>query len=74
MFGGPAVIVLPQMSDAAAGGWAVLLDISESIPVGWTLIGGQMVILHCAEHRWVKDAMQFDVLIPNGVGDRILRG
>lgn len=31
--------------------WQALLEVSERIPVGWTLIGGLMVVLHGRENR-----------------------
>jgi hypothetical protein len=93
------------------------MELSERVETGWTLIGGQLVHLHCAErgltparptndvdtvvdiraspdmletftraltdigfipdtsgdgiqHRWNRDLAQFDVLIPEGVGER----
>lgn len=30
--------------------WHVLLDLAEALPGAWTLIGGQMVLLHAIEH------------------------
>jgi len=33
----------------ATEGWNTLFDISDKIPDGWTVIGGQMVFLHCME-------------------------
>jgi hypothetical protein len=33
--------------------WHVLLDLSESLTVPWTLVGGQMVLLHALEHGQV---------------------
>jgi hypothetical protein len=43
------VIVLPAMSDAQAASWHALMDIHERLSTGWTLIGGQLVHLHCAQ-------------------------
>ncbi len=43
------MIVLPPMSVAQAASWHALLDVYDRLPTGWTLIGGQMVHLHCAE-------------------------
>lgn len=42
-------VVLPSMSRAQAEAWSALLDLSERLPTGWTLVGGQMVHLHCSE-------------------------
>lgn len=41
--------VLPAMTDAQTIGWLALLDLFDRKPTGWTLVGGQMVHLHCAE-------------------------
>lgn len=43
------MIILPAMSDAQAASWHGLMDVYEHLSTGWTLIGGQMVHLHCAE-------------------------
>lgn len=106
---------LPPMLDPQRDAWWALLDLHERMPTGWTLVGGQMVHLHCAErgasptrptddadagidvraypaglatftgilqelgfrpdgatwqghqHRWVKDHVTLDVLIPRGL-------
>lgn len=42
-------VVLPPMTDAQSEGWSALLDLHTTMPTGWTLVGGQMVHLHCAE-------------------------
>ena len=95
------------------------MDLHERLDHGWTLIGGQLVHLHCAErnyaplrptddidtvldvraypdmletftgvlvdlgfrpggisaeglqHRWLRDEAQIDVLLPDGVGERV---
>jgi hypothetical protein len=44
-----AVVVLPAMSEGQREGWHALLDLHDVMPVGWTLVGGQMVHLWCAE-------------------------
>lgn len=41
--------VLPPMTDAQAAGWHALLEVHDRLPDHWTLVGGQMVHLHCAE-------------------------
>ena len=46
--------VLPPMSVAQTASWHGLLDLYERLPAGWTLIGGQMVHLHCAERGYVS--------------------
>jgi hypothetical protein len=42
------------MSVAQTASWHALLDLYERLPAGWTLIGGQMVHLHCAERGYVS--------------------
>jgi hypothetical protein len=37
------------MSAEQAASWHGLLDLHERVPTGWTLVGGQLVHLHCAE-------------------------
>jgi hypothetical protein len=37
------------MTDAQTEGWSALLDLHTMMPTDWTLVGGQMVHLHCAE-------------------------
>ena len=37
------------MSDAQEAAWGALMELSERVETGWTLIGGQLVHLHCAE-------------------------
>lgn len=43
-------VVLPAMTGAQAASWHALMDLHERLPDHWTLVGGQMVHLHCAEH------------------------
>lgn len=43
-------VVLPAMTRAQAASWHALMDLHERLPDHWTLAGGQMVHLHCAEH------------------------
>jgi hypothetical protein len=43
---------MPPMSSAQEASWHGLLDLYEAFPSGWTLIGGQMVHLHCAEREF----------------------
>ena len=42
-------VVMPAMSAAQAASWFGLMDLYERLPHGWTLVGGQLVHLHCAE-------------------------
>lgn len=41
---------LPPMVAAQAAAWHALLDLEEGLNCHWSLIGGQMVTLICAEH------------------------
>lgn len=43
------MILLPAMPPEQTASWLGLLDLHEKLPDGWTLIGGQLVHLHCAE-------------------------
>jgi hypothetical protein len=43
------MIVLPAMPREQTASWLGLLDLHERLAEGWTLIGGQLVHLHCAE-------------------------
>lgn len=43
------MIVMPAMAEAQEASWNGLLDLYEVHPTDWTLIGGQLVHLHCAE-------------------------
>ncbi len=43
------MIVMPAMSPEQTASWLGLLDLHERLPEGWTLIGGQLIHLHCAE-------------------------
>lgn len=43
------MIVLPAMPSEQTASWIGLLDLHDRLSDGWTLIGGQLVHLHCAE-------------------------
>jgi hypothetical protein len=43
------MIIMPQMSAAQAASWHGVMDLHERLDHGWTLVGGQLVHLHCAE-------------------------
>lgn len=43
-------IRLPSMGQPVDELWTFLLDLAERLTVRWTLIGGQMVMLHALEH------------------------
>lgn len=44
-----SAIPLPVMSTAQTAAWHALMDIHDRLDHGWTLVGGQLVHLHCAE-------------------------
>lgn len=56
-----AVVALPAMSQGQRDGWHALLDLHDVMSTGWTLVGGQMVHLWCAE-RGVAPARPTDDL------------
>lgn len=45
-----AVIELPPLPAPVNELWHVLLDLGERLTVPWSVIGGQMVLLHALEH------------------------
>lgn len=42
-------VALPTMTTAQEQGWRALMDLHEDVGGGWTLVGGQLVHLWCAE-------------------------
>lgn len=42
-------VVMPTMVPQQEAGWTALLDVAERMPDGWSLVGGQLVHLHCVE-------------------------
>jgi len=42
---------MPAMTVAQETAWQALMELQVIFPTGWTLVGGQMVHLHCAERR-----------------------
>lgn len=40
---------MPATTAAQAASWHALMDLHEALPGRWTIVGGQMVHLHCAE-------------------------
>lgn len=40
--------------------WHVLLDLAEQLRTRWTLVGGQMVLLHALEHRQLPPQISQD--------------
>lgn len=43
-------LVLPSAPEPAGEIWTTLCELAAAKPDGWTLIGGQMVLLHALEH------------------------
>lgn len=43
------VVIMPQMAPAQEQAWHALMEVHSVVSSGWTLIGGQLVHLHCAE-------------------------
>lgn len=46
------MIVMPAMAEAQEAAWHALLELHERHPDGWTLVGGQLVHLQCAERGY----------------------
>lgn len=42
-------VIMPPMVPQQTAGWRALLEIIRRIPEGWSLVGGQLVHLHCVE-------------------------
>jgi hypothetical protein len=64
------MIVLPAMPPEQTASWLGLLDLHERLAEGWTLTGGQLVHLHCAEqHRRLRQGQD-----PGGGDGSIPRG
>ncbi|GAB1642815.1 hypothetical protein [Krasilnikovia sp. MM14-A1259] len=55
------MIILPAMSGAQAASWHGVMDLHDRLAHGWTMIGGQMVHLHCAEHEYAPPRPTNDV-------------
>lgn len=54
------VVELPPLAAPVDQLWHVLLDLAEQLTVPWTLIGGQMVLLHAIEHGQVPPQISQD--------------
>ena len=46
-----ALVDLPVLSDVNGELWRTVVELCSVRPGTWTLIGGQMVLLHALEHR-----------------------
>lgn len=54
-------ISLPELSSGQKASWIGLLEISKIIPDEWSLIGGQLVQLHCWERNAIPTRVTNDV-------------
>lgn len=45
----PVVVQLPALPAPVDQLWHVLLDLGERLRVPWTVVGGQMVLLHALD-------------------------
>lgn len=66
--------VLPPMPSHQTASWLGILDLYERLSEGWTLIGGQLVHLHCAErgHLAVRPTNDADTVIDVRADPKIL--
>lgn len=55
-----APIVMPVLGDPVDQLWLVLLDLAEHLRIDWTIVGGQMVLLHALEHGTVPPIVSQD--------------
>ena len=53
-------VTLPPLASPVDQLWHVLLDLAETLSAPWTLIGGQMVLLHALEHGRVPPQISQD--------------
>jgi hypothetical protein len=53
-------ISLPLFGPPVDQLWHVLLDLAETLRAPWTLVGGQMVLLHALEHGQVPPQISQD--------------
>lgn len=54
------VVRLPPLAAPVDQLWHVLLDLAEQLTVSWTLVGGQMVLLHAVERGRVPPQISQD--------------
>lgn len=55
-----ADVVLPPLAPPVDQLWHVVMDLAEELPGAWTLIGGQMVLLHAVQHGAVPAQISQD--------------
>lgn len=58
--GEEVVVELPPLASPVDQLWHVLLDLAASVTAPWTLVGGQMVLLHALEHGQVPPQVSQD--------------
>src|SRR3954454_4953234 len=58
-------VVLPPLTGPLHDSWLALMEVAERLPSDWTLVGGQMVLLHCWERGRVPSR-------PTTDGDAVL--
>ena len=59
------VVALNVRSERHVRSWHALMDVAPRLPQGsWTVVGGSMVYLHCAERGTVR----VGIPVPNGMG------
>ncbi len=54
-------VQIPKLQNAQAESWIAIIEISNLIPDGWTLMGGQLVQLHCWERGFQPIRVTSDV-------------
>lgn len=53
-------LVLPVLGEPVDELWSVFLDLGERLQADWTIVGGQMVLLHALEHGVVPPTVSQD--------------
>ncbi|MBL6927098.1 MAG: nucleotidyl transferase AbiEii/AbiGii toxin family protein [Acidimicrobiia bacterium] len=58
-------VVLPPMVEGQAESWKALLEVAPSMGHDWILVGGQMVLLHCAnrKHTGMRPTTDVDIVV-----------
>lgn len=56
----PDVLVIPPLGDPVDELWEVFLDLADRLKVDWTIVGGQMVLLHALEQGVVPPTVSQD--------------
>ncbi len=69
-------VELPDLPGIEEGLWMTLLELAEVQPDNWTLIGGQMVLLHALEQgaSLPRVSTDLDVLVDARIATRAIRG